>query len=299
MSGSVNGIGPSPLAGQPISPVNRSLVMNANGLRHPPPPTSHPLTLSQSKPRMGSAGPPQQNGTIYELPGPMRARPAWEMSLPFLQPTGPLDSILMGILQRQRSLATENTPSSLLTGPYHPDLRAFMNPEMSNNVHPVASVACDLARRLEFAGFAEKVAALFLVYHFIQWQISPTLETYQNMPDWFHPRPSQLATAHPFVTSLIIWGTLRDVMVGDQQKYATEEFINVYQLCITVNWPFRDEDILVFVGEELRLTDAFIRHIEIQANWSLNEPFQRRYPELRDVCRFSELSVPHMGSNAH
>lgn len=78
-----------------------------------------------------------------------------------------------------------------------------MNPEMSNNVHPVASVACDLARRLEFAGFAEKVAALFLVYHFIQWQISPTLETYQNMPDWFHPRPSQLATAHPFVTSLV------------------------------------------------------------------------------------------------
>ncbi|KAG4434474.1 hypothetical protein IFR05_010052 [Cadophora sp. M221] len=236
---------------------------------------------------MDPGGPPQQNGTVYDLPGPMQARPAWEISLPFFQPTGPLDSILMGILQRQRSLATENTPSSLLTGPYHPDLRALMNPEMSNNTHPVASVVCNLARRLEYVGFAEKAAALFLVYRFIQWQISPMLETYQNMPDWFRPGPSQLTTAHPFVTSLVIWGTLRDVMIGDQQKYATEEFITTYQMCITVNWPFRDEDILVFVGEELRLTDAFIRHIDTQANWSLNEPFQRRYPELRDVCRFS------------
>ncbi|PVH68209.1 hypothetical protein DL98DRAFT_368531, partial [Cadophora sp. DSE1049] len=234
-------------------------------------------------PRMDSTVPPQPNGTAYEVPGPMcngPARPAWELSLQFLPPTGPVDSILIGLLQRQRSIATQSTPGSLLVGPYHPDLRALVNPEMSNNIHPVVSTISNLFQRIEYAGFAEKTAALFLVYHFVQWQILPTMETYHNMPDWFCPRHSQLVTAHPFWTSLAIWGKLRDVMVGDQEKYATEEFMNLYQNCIGVNWPFRDEDILMFVGEEVRVTDTFIRHIETQDNWSLSEPFQRRYPEL-------------------
>ncbi|KAK0116906.1 hypothetical protein ONS96_012752 [Cadophora gregata f. sp. sojae] len=295
MTGGVNGIGPSPLAGQPISPVNRSLMMNVNGQRQPPPPTSHPLTLNQNKPRLDSNVPPQQNGTAYGMSEPMSngaGHHAWELSLQFLPPTGPVDSILISLLQRQRSIATQSTPGSLLVGPYHPDLRALLNPEMSNNIHPVASIVSNLFQRIEYTGFAEKAAALFLVYHFVQWQILPSLETYQNLPDWFCPRPSQMITAHPFWTSLAIWGELRDVMVGDQEKYATEEFMNLYQNCISVNWPFRDEDILMFVGEEVRVTDAFIRHIETQANWSLSEPFQRRYPELRDVCRFAEGSAP-------
>ncbi|KAH7407631.1 hypothetical protein BKA64DRAFT_693819 [Cadophora sp. MPI-SDFR-AT-0126] len=277
----------------------KSMIMNVNGMRQPTPPTSHPLTLKQNKPRMDSTIPPQQNGTAYEMPGPMSngaSRPAWELSLQFLPPTGPVDSILIGLLQRQRNIATQGTPSSLLIGPYHPDFRGLVNPEVTNNIHPVASIICNLFQRIEYTGFAEKAAALFLVYHFVQWQILPTMETYRNIPDWFRPRPSQLVTLHPFWTSLAIWGKLRDVIIGDQEKYATEEFMTLYQHCISVNWPFRDEDILMFVGEDVRVTDAFVRHIETQANWSLSESFQRRYPELRDVCRFAEVSAPLMSN---
>ncbi|PVH84517.1 hypothetical protein DL98DRAFT_584592 [Cadophora sp. DSE1049] len=301
MASGVNGIGHSLLGGQPISPVNRSLMMNVNGLRQPPPPTSHPSNLNQIKPGMDSTGPPQQNSTAYEMPGPMgngATRPAWELSLQFSPPTGPVDSILIGLLQRQRSIANQSTPASLLIGPYHPDFRGLVNPEMTNNIHPVASIVSNLFQRIEYTGFAEKAASLFLVYHFVQWQILPTMETYHNIPDWFCPRPSQLVTSHPFWTSLPIWGKLRDVIIGDQEKYATEEFMNLYQNCISVNWPFRDEDILMFIGDEVRVTDAFVHHIETQANWSLSEPFQRRYPELRDVCRFVEVSGPQM-SNGH
>ncbi|KAH7356771.1 hypothetical protein BKA65DRAFT_592326 [Rhexocercosporidium sp. MPI-PUGE-AT-0058] len=301
LNGSVNAIGPSPLASQPTY-VNRSLMMNVNGLHQVPPQTSHPLAMNQGKARVDSTRPPKQTSTAYEVSNPMvsrQGRPAWEVSLPFLPPNGPLDSIFIGLLQRQRSLASEDIPVSLLTGPYHPDLRALMNPEIPDNTHPVASIVCDLARRIDYTGFAEKIAKLFLAYHFLRWQILPTMETYQNMPDWYRPRPLQVVTAHPFSASLAIWGTLRDVIVRDQQKYATEEFMNLYMSCITVNWPFRDEDILAIVGQEVRVTDAFIGHIEIQANWSLNEPFQRRYPELRDACKFSELPAPHMSSIAH
>lgn len=73
--------------------------------------------------------------------------------------------------------------------------------------------------------------------------------------------------------------------------------MNLYQDCITVNWPFGKDNILVFGGEDVRMTDEFIRHVETQANWSLNLPFQRRYPELRNVCEFVDLRPPGMSSS--
>lgn len=241
MSGGINGVGSSPLAGQPISPVNRSLMMNVNGLRQPPPPTSHPLTLNQNKPRMDSSIPPQQNGTAYEMPGPMSngiGRPAWELCLQFLPPTGPVDSILIGLLQRQRSIATQSTPSSLMTGPYHPDFRALLNPEVPNNFHPVMSIVSSLFQRIEYTGFAEKAAALFLVYHFVQWQILPTMETYHNLPDWYCPRPSQMVTAHPFWTSLVSHSFTDSVMMySDIQSRQSGEDFEMLWLGIKTNTP--------------------------------------------------------------
>jgi len=73
--------------------------------------------------------------------------------------------------------------------------------------------------------------------------------------------------------------------------------MNLYQDCITVNWPFGNDNILVFGGEAMRMTDAFIHHIETQANWSLTLPFQRRYPELRNVCEFVDSRPQPMSSN--
>lgn len=84
---------------------------------------------------------------------------------------------------------------------------------------------------------------------------------------------------------------MRDIVVQNQEKYATTEFLDLFQTSINVNWPFGEEDILMFVGDEVRMTDAFIQHLQTLENFSLDEPFQRRYPELRDVCRFTEVTA--------
>ncbi|XMA13662.1 hypothetical protein WAI453_006453 [Rhynchosporium graminicola] len=47
INGLVNSIGASSLGGQSISPVKRPLMISANGIHQPRPPTSHPLTLNQ------------------------------------------------------------------------------------------------------------------------------------------------------------------------------------------------------------------------------------------------------------
>ena len=94
----------------------------------------------------------------------------------------------------------------------------------------------------------------------------------------------------------MVWGKLRDIVINDQETYATDEFQLLYTCSLNINWPYRDQDILVFKGDEVRMTDIFMRHVNNQANWSLDEPFQRRYPELRHACRFSD--VPGQGNSS-
>jgi hypothetical protein len=125
------------------------------------------------------------------------SRPAWELPLRLVPPTSSVDSILIGLLQRQRGLALSGSSRESVIGSYSPSLKALLNPEQSNSVHPVTSVISSLLQRTALRGLPEKVAALFLVYRLSQWQILPSEETYNNLPEWHVPRASQLFTPHP------------------------------------------------------------------------------------------------------
>ncbi|CAL3967577.1 unnamed protein product [Diplocarpon coronariae] len=290
--GGTAGIGSSPLTSQPLSPVGDSSMANRDTKGVVMSPSAcHPLTANFKNARMASQMPQQNNRPTYVRQQSVLANQpglaAWEIPIRFTVPDGPVDSILLGLLRRQKGLACESTFGGLLIGPFHPDLRALINPDMSNKVHPVSSVISNVFQRLQYPSLAAKVASLYLVYRFFQWQIWPTMETWRNMPEWFYPVASQLATAHPLWMSLLTWGKMRNTVIDNQDKYATEEFRDLWRTAINLNWPYGENDILVLIGEEVRITDAFMRHLEHEANWSLNKSFQQRYPELRGTCRFT------------
>jgi hypothetical protein len=56
-------------------------------------------------------------------------------------------------------------------------------------------------------------------------------------------------------------------------------------------------DVMVFEGSEVRVSDFFACHILELSNWSLDEPFQRRYPELREACKFTVFQGPEVNGN--
>jgi len=104
-----------------------------------------------------------------------------------------VDNILIGLLQRQRGLAISGNSREIVIGPYSPSLKALLNPEKSNAVHPVASVITSLLQRTVLRAVPEKVAALFVM----KWQILPSEETYNNLAEWHIPRAPQLLIPHP------------------------------------------------------------------------------------------------------
>ncbi|KAE8448070.1 hypothetical protein EG329_009835 [Mollisiaceae sp. DMI_Dod_QoI] len=204
-----------------------------------------------------------------------------EFGLRFAPLAGSVDSDLIGLLHRQRYMT-----GTALTGPYHPNLRCLLDLQDSASTHQSSDLA-DLIRRSGLRGLAEKAAVLHIIYCLVQWQISPSAETYNHLPDWYDPRASQLQTGHPIWSILVVWGNLRDIVINDQDNYATDEFQHLFTCSLNINWPYRDQDITIFEGDEARISDGFRTHIYTQSNWSLDEPFQRRYPELRNACKFS------------
>lgn len=156
--------------------------------------------LSEMNPHMSR----QAQDAGYDVSSSFLNQPSfhtWELPLRFIPPTGPVDSILIDLLQRQRNIALEGATGTNLTGPVHPNVRGLLGLEESGSTHPVASVLVDLVNRTALKSLAEKAAAMYVVYRLIQWQISPGPESYNNLPEWFGPRASQLATSHP------IWST--------------------------------------------------------------------------------------------
>lgn len=93
---------------------------------------------------------------------------------------------------------------------------------------------------------------------------------------------------------MVVWPKLREKILDNQDLYETEEFQQVYTASLNLNWPYRDLDVLEVIGDgrsagsEVMASEQFRRHLFNLENWSLDKEFARRYPELGDVCRFTE-----------
>jgi hypothetical protein len=226
-------------------------------------------------------------------------RPAWELPLRLIPPSCPVDHLLIGIVQNLRGLIAAGASEAEVLGPYHPSLRIIAYPDQSEDGNALSTLIANLLQRTQLIGLPEKAACMFVMYHLAQWQIAPSPETYSNLPEFHKPRASQLLTPHPIWASQITFGKLRDRVIANQETYATEEFQVLYTASLRINWSKDPMDILVFEENDVRVSDEFARHCTTMANWSIGEPFSRRYPELADCCTFAtDQYVPQMNQEA-
>ncbi|PQE04939.1 bZIP transcription factor protein [Rutstroemia sp. NJR-2017a BBW] len=256
----------------------------------PPPAPSQNLTTSSLPTRPGM--PPQMQSFDGVLPytNPWSLRP-WD--LPVLNtsvPTCGVDTILMSIVRQQKELAQQGASIGQVIGPSQPSMKALLSPEDPNQTHTISTAISNLLLNLAVRGLVERAGYLYLLYQLCQWQICPSSTTYSNLTDWSSPRTSQLITPHPIWADSILWGKLKDKVIENQQLYANEEFQNAYILCIDANWPYDDLDAFRFEGNDVFITEAFEKHVRTLSNWSLDERFAARYPELADLVRITRRS---------
>ncbi len=205
-----------------------------------------------------------------------------------IAPTCPLDGLLLEFLAERRQQAAEGVPSQKLVGPAYPSVSSLLNPERSVYSHPLSKVFTDILRTFpDLSKLPEQVAVLYVMFLIMRWQISPTVENYNRLPDWVTPRPSQLFTPHPAWIDHLPWPYMRDKMVHTYQNYPFENFFIPFTTTLSLNWPYEDADTLLSIPEsdEFMINPVFERHLRNLQNWSLGPAFARAFPALVETTK--------------
>jgi hypothetical protein len=212
----------------------------------------------------------------------------WETPLAFKKPANPVEHILCGMVHHQRTLSTTGATGTELAGPRIPSLSALLAQESSRPVQTVARVISELLSRISYRSVIEKLGAFLIMYPIYQWLIMQSYETYRNIPSWLIPVLSQRNTPHPIWISALGPPKLREKVIANLDVYGTEDFQFSFVASLNVHWPHGIEAALSWKDGDITATKQFRDHVLNIANWSLDEPCQSKYPELKDVFPFTE-----------
>jgi hypothetical protein len=212
--------------------------------------------------------------------------PPWAAPCRNIAPTCPLDGILLDFVQSRQREAAEGVSRRELVGPAYPSVSSLLNPEKTG--HPLSQVIVDILSNFpHISALPEKVAVLYMMFLVLRWQIYPTQDNYERMPEWMTPRPSQLFTLHPAWLDFLPWPKMRDKLVGSYQDYPFENWFIPYTSTLSLNWPYEPTDCLLSTSEseELTINPVFERHVMRLENWSLGPAFARAHPAMASTVR--------------
>lgn len=238
--------------------------------------------LSQLNPLPATYG-PGLNPSVTE-----QSTPAYLTPIRNVAPTCTLDAILLDFLHNRQQEAAQGVPKQNLVGPAYPSVSSLLNPEKSMYSHPVSKVFTDILRTFpNISTLPEQVAVLYLMFLLMRWQIYPTLENYDRLPEWLTPRPSQLLTRHPAWIDYLPWPRMRDRVVMSHHEYPFENWFVPFTETMSVNWPYEATDCLLSTNEcdDLLINPVFERHLRILGNWSLGPAFAEAYPALVETTK--------------
>ncbi|KAK0740216.1 hypothetical protein B0T18DRAFT_470800, partial [Schizothecium vesticola] len=187
-------------------------------------------------------------------------------------------------------------PASAVLGPPYPSVSSLLNPASAPNAHPLSRIFTDIIARFpSLRPLPERVAVLWIMFHLLRWELSPTPENLARVPEWLRPRATQTATAHPVWINYLPWPRLREALVGfwtrEPGVCRLENFFVPFTTTLSVNWPYEDVDALIMVpppggeeeeeeGREVLINPVFERHIGRLENWTVGDAFYDAFPAL-------------------
>ncbi|OJJ49944.1 hypothetical protein ASPZODRAFT_58617 [Penicilliopsis zonata CBS 506.65] len=223
------------------------------------------------------------NGSSTDSPVPSIIAPIRN-----IEPTCAIDAVLRDFLQARQQEAAQGVSKQKLAGPPYPSVLSLLNPEKSATSHPLSKVFTDLLRVFpEISTLPEQVAVLYTMFLLMRWQVYPTQENYDRLPEWLAPRPCQLLTPHPAWMDYLPWPRLRERVIISYQDYPLDSWSVPFTRDLSINWPYEAADCLLSTSEsgELLINPIFERHLRNLANWSVGPSFAEAFPSLVDLVR--------------
>lgn len=117
-----------------------------------------------------------------------------------------LDGVTLRFIADTQEMHKRGKPLSELEGPPQPSYNHFLNPQTNHRPHELSKMLMGVLNAFpDLSRLPEQLAVIHMLHKLMRWQIRPTKENYDAMPDWFQPRPAQLFIPHPHWLDFIPW----------------------------------------------------------------------------------------------
>ncbi|KAL9106556.1 MAG: hypothetical protein Q9187_008545, partial [Circinaria calcarea] len=249
--------------------------------RGPPLPADSHITLTTSHPQASTQA--YRTSILNDVSLP--PNPAMINNVP---PTCPLDDLLLGFVAERKLRASEGVPICELAGPADLDVSCLLRPERIPYSHPVSRILIDIHSKFpELSSLPEQVASLYAMHVVLRWQVAPTRENYDRLPEWMRPTPLQFSTPHSAWLDYLPWPRVRDMMVANYRSYPFDDWFIPYTTSLSINWPYDDNDTILSdpASDEMSINPLFEQHLRKLNNWSLGPAFAQAHPELAECVR--------------
>ncbi|KAF4962218.1 hypothetical protein FSARC_9696 [Fusarium sarcochroum] len=218
-------------------------------------------------------------------------------------PTCPLDSLLLDFLNERRQRAADGLSAQEVVGPRYPSVSSLLNPAKSAFSHPLSKVFTDiLATFPDISTLPERVAVLYIMFLVMRWQIAPTQENYDRLPEWMTPCPSQTSISHAAWLDHIPFPKMRDRLVRDHNPllYPFDNFFVPFTTTLSLSWPYEETDTLLSSpdSEEVMINPVFERHLRNLDNWKLGDAFAKAFPTLSGTFNLNPSTSPRPSSSS-
>ncbi|WYZ37598.1 hypothetical protein EsH8_II_001104 [Colletotrichum jinshuiense] len=225
---------------------------------------------------------PQQ---VSSVPSESRVPASCSTEIKNCTPTCPLDSLLLDFLHERRQRAADGLPSHEIIGPRYPSVLSLLNPANSKYSHPLSKVFTDiLATFPDLSALPQRVAVLYIMFLIMRWQISPTQENYDRLPEWARPLPTQLFAEHAAWIDHVPFPAMREKLCRDYnpREYLFDNFFVPFTTTLSLNWPYEETDTLLQApdSDEVLINPVFERHLRRLENWTLGQAFNQTFPKL-------------------
>ncbi|KAI1127315.1 hypothetical protein F5Y10DRAFT_195737 [Nemania abortiva] len=215
----------------------------------------------------------------------------FEGPIKHIPPTGPVDTLLLGLMQERRQRVARGESTLDVMGPEEPSIYYLLNPDLDIPSHDkgfLTKVSADIMSKFSALDqLPERVAVLYVVYHLMRWQINPTQENFDQLPPFSIPVGIQYSKPHPPWMDYIPFPKMREYFVHnyDVPGYDFNTMFLPYTQTLSVNWHY---DVLNGSPEDrdVSINPDFRKHLLDINNWTLGDEFDQAYPNLRGTYNF-------------
>ncbi|KAI1316060.1 hypothetical protein F5Y16DRAFT_406911 [Xylariaceae sp. FL0255] len=181
---------------------------------------------------------------------------------------------LMGSHEQQSSEAAKQSTSS------KPDLHALLQKDCRSD-DDISNVVGDIVRSYsEIEALPQKVAVFYLIFGLTKWLVLLDQESWDFLPEWSRPTPTQISTAHAAWIDRIPWPQVRDYLIANP-SITIDDFAAAHSTNFSVSWPYDPSSVLITVGKDtVNMNPVFEEHMRQIENWTVSKAFRERWPEI-------------------